>query len=272
MVFQQIILAASIRMLALTLFVIAVVYGAPSRSRASDDEFTRLGSTGRTALSQLDLLSLPACTKPDTILAAAIRPAAFGLLELSDAAFVAPFSFATLSLRGTATPRWIDLQPRAMRAWFLTPTFRIGLASSLHVTSASGFLPHIEVLADVHAVINLDSIWTVSCLVVNAVRIGSHFESPLRGPRIHTAVARSIGDFVASVDVAFVSGQDVGIMIETADVRSEMLRWRASFCTSPFALSAAVAIPLPNTMTLVCECTHVEHLGYRTMLGVEFKP
>ncbi len=259
-------------MLALTLIVIAVVYDGQGRARASDDAFTRLGATGRTALSIIDHLSLPAFAQPDTILAAGIRPAAFGLLALSDAVFVVPLSVATLSLRGTATPRWIDLQPRAMRAWNLTPTFRVGVASSLRITMAPGFASHLEALVDIHAVITLDTLWTASCLVANAVRVGSTLESPLRGPRIHAAVARSIGDFVASIDVALISGRDIGIMFEAADVRSTALRWRASFCTSPFALSAAFAMPLHNAMTLICEITHVEDLGYRTMLGVEFMP
>lgn len=277
MLFQQVILAASIRMLALTLFVIAIVYvapvrlwaaapvrlcaGAPVGLWAAEDKFTRLGASGRTALSLIDQLSLPASAKPDTVLAAAIRPAAFGLLELSDAVFIVPLSFATLSLRGTATTRWIDLQPRVMRAWSLTPSFRVGLATSIRITSAQGFSAHIKLLADIHAVVNLDSVWTVSCLV-----------SSLHGPRIHTAVARSIGDYVASVDIALVNGQDIGLLFEAGDVRGEWLRWRASFCTLPLALTAALALPLNNVTTFVCEVTHVEHLGYRTMLGVEFVP
>lgn len=264
--------AASIRMLALTLFVIAIVYCAPVQLWASEDKFTRLGASGRTSLSLLDHLALPALAKPDTVWAAAIRPAAFGLVDLSDAVFIAPLSFATVSVRGTANSRWIDLQSGLMRAWNLTPNFRVGLSPTVRLTAAPGFASHIEVLTDVHAVIYLDSIWTVSCLVVNALRIGSREESPIRGPRIQTAVARSIGDYVASMELALVSGQDIGLLFEAADVRSPALRWRASFCTFPLALGTGLVLPINASMALVCEISHVEHLGYCSMIGVEFVP
>lgn len=272
MFFHQVILSASIRMLGLTFHVTCVVYGSCKPANAVADAFTRIGSTGRTAISIVDRLSLPALAQADTALAAAIRPAAFGLLELTDAVFVAPLPFATLSLRGVATPRWVDLEPRIMHAWALTPSFRVGVASSLRFTSAAGFTVHVEVLADIHAVAVLDSVWTASCLVVNAVRLGSPVESPLPGPRIHAALSRAIDGYVASVDVALVSGADLSLTFEAADVRSQFLQWRASFSTSPFALCVAAAIPLHGTITLISEITHIEHLGFRTMLGLEFVP
>ena len=259
-------------MLGLTIHLGAVVYCIPTDVCASQDAFTRLGSTGRTALSILDYLSLPALAQADTVLAAAISPAAFGLPELTEAVFMVPLQFATISLRGHATPRWIDIQTRAMRAWNITPAFRVGVASSLHYTSAPGFDAHLEAFADIHAVVVLDSDWTASCLAVGAVRLGSPIDSPLHGPRIHAALARNIGAWVASVDLALVGGQAIGIMCEAAYLNNSTLRWRASFCTSPFVLCAAVAVPLHDELTLVCEIVHVEHLGYRTMLGVEFVP
>lgn len=288
MFFLQTILATSIRMLALTIHVGIVVYGLTAYANATDDVFQRVGATGRTAISLLDRISLPALTQYDTVWAAGIKPAPFGLPALTEGLFVAPLHLATLSLRGHASAQWVDLQPRAMRAWNLTPSFRVGAAGSLRYTLAPGFSAHFEFLADIHAIVTLDSDWTASCLVENAVRLGtttnahlgtvgstveSALESPLHGPRIHVAVARTIGVWVGSIDIALASGQDLGLTCEAAHVLDNTLRWRASFCTSPFVLCAAIALPLQDDgIAIVIEAAHIEHLGYRTMLGVEFVP
>lgn len=254
-------------MLALTSCMVAVVYA------GTEDTFTRVGATGRTALTLIDHQRLPALATYNARLAAGIRPAAFGLLELTDALLIVPSSIATFSFRGMATSRWTDVHLMGTRAWAITPAFTAGIGPSLHITVAPGFTAHVEGLADIHAVIALDSLWTASCLIANAIRLGSPVESPLRGPRIHACIARSIGTLVASVEVGLPSGQEIGVLFEVASLEeASAIRWRASFNTSPFTLGVAVAVVLNTSSTIVCDVMHIEDLGYRTMLGLEFAP
>ena len=258
-------------MLRLTFNVGAIVYAIMSPVFAFADGFIGIGATGRTSLTTIDLLSLPALTHADSVLAFAVAPAAFGLLELTDLVLVAPLPFGTVGLRGRATPTWVDIEPTFMRSWPLTNSFRIGISASIRYTAAPGFTGRIAALSDIHAVIILDSLWSASCLVTDAVRLGRPFESPLPGPTIHAALARGIGDYVASANIALASGQSIGLLLEVAHT-NPTVRWRASFCTAPFTLGGAAAIPLHAWLSVALALSHTEHLGFRTVLGVEFVP
>lgn len=259
-------------MLHVTFVVVVVVYGVLRSETALAGTEWRTGATGCTAISTVDRWTLPALARPDTVLVAALYPAAFGLLEISDFLFMAPLRFGTVGVHGTATPNWIDLEPRYLKSWELTPSFRVGVGLSMRYSAARGFPGHLEGTADLQALVMFDSLWTSSILISRAVRVGSKLESPLRVPVISASLARIVDAFVASLELSLTPSVSLGILAEFANTHAQFMRWRVGFCTAPFSISGAIAVPMHDRLDLSLAIAHIENLGFRTMLAVEFTP